>query len=47
MTEFQNKILVSQLATSTDLENINQEIIESVKFRFNFKKYNWKNKSTK
>ena len=32
--EFQNEKLVSQLATSTDLENINQEIIESVKFRF-------------
>ncbi|MFA6924117.1 MAG: helicase-related protein [Bacteroidales bacterium] len=32
--EFQNGKLVSQIATSTDLEKINQEIIESVKFRF-------------
>ena len=32
--EFQDEILISQLATSTDLESINQEIIESVKFRF-------------
>jgi len=32
--EFQNNILVSQLATSADLERINREIIESVRFKF-------------
>ncbi|MCB0531997.1 MAG: DEAD/DEAH box helicase [Saprospiraceae bacterium] len=32
--EFQNGVLISQLATSDDLAAINQEIIESVKFRF-------------
>lgn len=32
--EFENKLLVSQKANSTDLERINREIIESVKFRF-------------
>lgn len=32
--EFQNGVLISQLATSEDLAKINQEIIESVKFRF-------------
>ncbi len=32
--EFQNGTLVSQLATSANLAKINQEIIESVKFRF-------------
>jgi len=32
--EFQNGTLVSQLATCADLAKINQEIIESVKFRF-------------
>ena len=32
--EFQNGVLISQLATSDDLARINQEIIESVKFRF-------------
>ncbi len=32
--EFENDKLVSQLATSTDLERINNEIIESVKFSF-------------
>jgi len=32
--EFENGALVSQTATSTDLERINREIIESVKFRF-------------
>jgi hypothetical protein len=32
--EFQNNILVSQLATSTDLDRINREIIESVRFKF-------------
>lgn len=32
--EFENDSLVSQTATSTDLERINREIIESVKFRF-------------
>ena len=32
--EFQGGELISQIATSTDLEKINREIIESVKFRF-------------
>jgi hypothetical protein len=33
-TEFENGKLVSQLAASKDLEKINREIIESVKFRY-------------
>jgi len=32
--EFEKGLLVSQTASSTDLEKINREIIESVKFRF-------------
>lgn len=32
--EFENSLLVSQKANSSDLEKINREIIESVKFRF-------------
>ena len=32
--EFQDGKLISQIATSDDLERINREIIESVKFRF-------------
>lgn len=32
--EFQDGKLISQLATSSDLEKINRQIIESVKFRF-------------
>lgn len=32
--EFENSLLVSQKANSADLEKINREIIESVKFRF-------------
>ncbi len=32
--EFENHVLVSQKASSTGLESINREIIESVKFRF-------------
>ncbi len=32
--EFENSFLVSQKASSADLEKINREIIESVKFRF-------------
>ncbi len=32
--EFENSLLVSQKAHSTDLEKINREVIESVKFRF-------------
>ncbi len=32
--EFQNNILISQLATSTGLERINREIIENVRFKF-------------
>ena len=37
-TEIQNDKLISQIATSPDLEQINREIIESVKFRFNEKR---------
>jgi superfamily II DNA or RNA helicase len=32
--EFENEELVSQLATSTDLQKINQEVIEGVRFKF-------------
>jgi superfamily II DNA or RNA helicase len=32
--EFENGVLVSQLATSTDLQKINQEVIEGVRFKF-------------
>ena len=32
--EFENRELVSQLATSTDLQKINQEVIEGVRFKF-------------
>jgi superfamily II DNA or RNA helicase len=32
--EFEDDILVSQLATSSDIEKINKELIESVKFNF-------------
>ena len=32
--EFDNDILVSQLATSSDIEKINREVIEAVKFKF-------------
>ena len=32
--EFENGELVSQLATSTDLQKINQEVIEGVRFKF-------------
>jgi superfamily II DNA or RNA helicase len=32
--EFENELLISQLATSADIEKINREIIESVRFRF-------------
>lgn len=32
--EFENELLVSQLATSSDIEKINREVIEGVKFKF-------------
>jgi len=32
--EFENGFLISQLATSSDLQRINQEVIEGVKFQF-------------
>ena len=32
--ELQNGVILSQLATSNDIENINKEIIENVKFQF-------------
>lgn len=37
--EFENNILVAQLATSNDLEKINREILESVRFRFIEKRF--------
>lgn len=33
-SEIENGVILSQLATSIDIENINKEIIESVKFQF-------------
>ena len=39
MAEFKHGKLISQLATSTDLNNINREIVDSVKFRFVQKKF--------
>lgn len=38
-TEFEKSILVAQLATSSDLDSINREVLESVKFKFIEKKY--------
>lgn len=32
--EMENGVILSQLATSTDIENINKEVVESVKFQF-------------
>ena len=32
--ELENGVILSQLATSSDIENINEEIVESVKFQF-------------
>lgn len=32
--ELENGVILSQLATSTDIENINKELLESVKFKF-------------
>lgn len=32
--EIENDVILSQLATSTDIENINKEVVESVKFQF-------------
>lgn len=32
--EIENGVILSQLATSSDIENINKEIVESVKFQF-------------
>ena len=37
--EFEDDILISQLATSDDIQKINREIIEGVKFRFITKNY--------
>jgi len=37
--EFENGKLVSQLATSVDIEKINREVIEGVKFKFISKKF--------
>jgi len=43
--ELENKIIVSQLATSTDISKISREIIEGVKFRFVTKHFLEKPKS--
>lgn len=40
--EFENAILVAQLATSDDLNRINREVLESVRFRFVEKRFSWK-----
>lgn len=32
--ELENGVILSQLATSSDIENINKELLESVKFKF-------------
>ncbi len=40
--EFENAILVAQLATSNDLEKINREVLESVRFSFVEKRFSWK-----
>jgi hypothetical protein len=34
MPKLENGVILSQLATSSDIENINKEIVESVKFQF-------------
>lgn len=39
LVEFENEQLVSQLATSEDLQKINREVIEGVKFKFVEKKF--------
>ena len=44
--EFENNSLVAQNAESTDLEKINKELIESVKFRFIEQKYLGKQPAT-
>ena len=44
-TEFENRKIVSQLATSTDISKISREIIEGVKFRFITKHFLEKPKS--
>lgn len=45
--EFENGILVAQLATSSDLERINREVLESVKFRFVEQRFFAKKSNTK
>src|SRR5690606_12715323 len=32
--EIEHGVILSQLATSSDLENINKEVVEGIKFRF-------------
>lgn len=44
--EFENGILVAQLATSSDLKKINREVLESVKFRFVEKRFFTKKSNT-
>ena len=43
--EFENDELISQLAISRDIEKINREVIESVRFKFITKKISQKNSS--
>ncbi len=45
--EFVNEKLISQIAHSTDLEKLNRELIESVKFKFVTKTYFGKNPNQK
>lgn len=44
--EFENNILVAQSATSNDLEKINREVLESVRFTFVEKRFFWKKPTT-
>lgn len=43
--EFENGVLVSQMATSVDVYKINREIIEGIKFRFVTKSFSGKTKA--
>lgn len=45
--EYENKVLMAQSAYSRDIEGINQELIESVRFRFAEKNISGKNYSSK
>lgn len=45
--EIENGVILSQLATSSDIENINKEIVESVKFHFLNKNFIGQNPTSK